>query len=211
MVGSERPESRPRMPKVVDQEQQRLQLAEAAIRVIERSGIQGATVRAVAREAGVSRGLLAHYFENHRELIGAAMNAMVRESVNYVRGKMDQSAEDPGGVPTFLQALSSVEASNKVSSVAMLRLWAESAIDPELRHLMAKSYVELHREALQVVEEGMKRGEIDASLEPGEVADLLVTLGDGLCIARTLRLKHMNRNRVKKLEHLASSLLRPSD
>jgi AcrR family transcriptional regulator len=199
------------MPKVVDQEQQRLQLAEAAIRVIERSGIQGATVRAVAREAGVSRGLFAHYFQNHRELIGAAMTAMVRECLSYVRGKRARSTDGFAGVQTFLEALSSIEPSDKVSSVAMLRLWAESAIDPELRHLMAKSYVELHRGALQVVEEGMKRGEIDASLEPTEVADLLVTLGDGLCIARTLRLKHMNRNRVKQLEQLTSSLLRASD
>jgi DNA-binding transcriptional regulator YbjK len=197
------------MPKFVDQEAQRLQLAEAAIRVIERTGIQGATVRAVAQEAGVSRGLFAHYFENHRELIGAAMNAMVRECVNSVRGEMDQPTEDSEGVQTFLEVLSSVEPSDKVSSVAMLRLWAESAIDPELRDLMAQSYVELHRGALQVVEEGMKRGEIDASLESTDVADLLVTLGDGLCVARTLRLKHMNRNRVKQIKQLASGLLRP--
>ena len=57
------------MPKVVDVEQRRAELAAAVARVIARSGIEGATMRQVAAEAGWTTGTLVHYFTNKRELL----------------------------------------------------------------------------------------------------------------------------------------------
>ena len=51
------------MPIVVDPEERRRDLAEAVWRVVRRDGLERASVREVAREAGVSMGSLRHYFE----------------------------------------------------------------------------------------------------------------------------------------------------
>ena len=48
--------------------ERREQLIEAAARVIARSGYDAATVRDVAREAGVSTGVIAYYFEGKDDL-----------------------------------------------------------------------------------------------------------------------------------------------
>ncbi|MEV4573744.1 TetR family transcriptional regulator C-terminal domain-containing protein [Nonomuraea jabiensis] len=56
------------MPRLVDHDQRRAELAEAAIRVILREGLAGVTVRGVAAEAGWSTGSLRHYFANQYEL-----------------------------------------------------------------------------------------------------------------------------------------------
>ena len=56
------------MPKIVDHEERRRQLGGAIWRVILRDGPHAATVRAVAREAGLSSGALRHYFASQREL-----------------------------------------------------------------------------------------------------------------------------------------------
>ena len=50
------------MPKVVDVEQRKTELAAAVARVIARSGIEGASMRQVAAEAGWTTGTLVHYF-----------------------------------------------------------------------------------------------------------------------------------------------------
>lgn len=57
------------MPKIVDVEQRRTELAAAVARVIARSGIEGATMRQVAAEAGWTTGTLVHYFSDKRELL----------------------------------------------------------------------------------------------------------------------------------------------
>lgn len=56
------------MPKVVDHDQRRLELAEAVLRIVLRDGVSGATVRAVAAEAGWSTGALRYYFASQDEL-----------------------------------------------------------------------------------------------------------------------------------------------
>jgi len=196
------------MPKIVDREEQRLQLARAAMRVIARSGIQGATVRAVAREAGVSSGLLAHYFDDHGELIAAAMEAMVDECIDFLRRQSELMGDEAHRVESLVESLCGDPCSEDVSVVATLRLWAESAIDPELRRRVGRSYSELHRAANQLVEEAMKSGEVDDSLDPTDVTDLLVALGDGLCVARTLRPRQLGKGRVARISKLAGELLR---
>ncbi|MEE8868117.1 MAG: TetR/AcrR family transcriptional regulator [Acidipropionibacterium acidipropionici] len=56
------------MPRVVDHDQRRSEIAEAALEVVLRQGLDGVTVRGVASAAGCSTGALRHYFPNQREL-----------------------------------------------------------------------------------------------------------------------------------------------
>lgn len=60
------------MPKVVDHEERRRELAEAVWRVILRDGVEGVSVREVAAEAGWSAGALRHYFGTKEELLVSA-------------------------------------------------------------------------------------------------------------------------------------------
>jgi len=68
------------MPKVVSHEEQRKRIAEAMWRVILKSGMEGATVRKIAAEAGMSAGALRHYFNNQDDLLVYAMR-LVNERV----------------------------------------------------------------------------------------------------------------------------------
>jgi AcrR family transcriptional regulator len=67
------------MPKIVDVDQRRLELASAAARVIACEGIAGATMREVAAEAGWTTGALLHYFANKRELLQFTLGASLDE------------------------------------------------------------------------------------------------------------------------------------
>lgn len=57
------------MPKVVDHDTRRVKFAEAAMRLIAKTGLEGVTMRAVAAEAGLSYGSLFHYFSSKDELL----------------------------------------------------------------------------------------------------------------------------------------------
>jgi AcrR family transcriptional regulator len=57
------------MPKIVDHDERRSELAEAVWRLASREGLEAITVRGVAAEAGWSTGALVHYFSDKEELI----------------------------------------------------------------------------------------------------------------------------------------------
>ncbi|GAA0330566.1 TetR/AcrR family transcriptional regulator [Bacillus carboniphilus] len=61
------------MPKLVDHEKRKKQIAEATWKVIVEQGMKGATVRNIAKEAGVSLGALRHYFSSQEELLTYSM------------------------------------------------------------------------------------------------------------------------------------------
>jgi AcrR family transcriptional regulator len=61
------------VPKIVDHEQRRRDIVFAAWRVIARGGLVSATTREIAREAGCSTGVLAHYFTDRAEILASAL------------------------------------------------------------------------------------------------------------------------------------------
>ena len=64
------------VPKQVDHHQRRLEIADAVWRVVAELGFEGASLRHVAAEAGVSMGLVQHYFASKREMLRFAMDAV---------------------------------------------------------------------------------------------------------------------------------------
>lgn len=65
------------MPKIVDHEQRRGEIALALWQVIHEQGIDGVSFRAVAEAAGVSIGRVQHYFTSKDELVVFGCRAMV--------------------------------------------------------------------------------------------------------------------------------------
>lgn len=61
------------MPKDVDHDERREELAESVWRVVARGGLEGATIRGIARETGWSAGALAHYFADKDDILESAL------------------------------------------------------------------------------------------------------------------------------------------
>src|SRR4051794_28190875 len=61
------------MPKDVDHDERREQLAESVWRVVARDGLEGATIRGIATETGWSAGSLAHYFTDKDDILDSAL------------------------------------------------------------------------------------------------------------------------------------------
>lgn len=66
------------MPKIVDHDTRREEIAEALWRVVRRDGIRAASVRTIAAEAGWSAGAVRYYFPDKAGLIAFAMDLVSR-------------------------------------------------------------------------------------------------------------------------------------
>lgn len=64
------------MPKQVDQVARRRAIADALWRVVAREGFEGVSLRHVAAEAGVSMGMVQHYFHTKEQMLLFALDTM---------------------------------------------------------------------------------------------------------------------------------------
>lgn len=60
------------MPKIVDHAERRREVLDATWRVIAREGLDAATTRRIAEEAGYSIGVLTHYFQDKEDILVSA-------------------------------------------------------------------------------------------------------------------------------------------
>ncbi len=72
------------MPIQLDHDQRRAQLARAVWRIVVREGVRGATVRGVAKEAGLSTGSVRHFFGTQEELLLFAVQEIVDQATRRI-------------------------------------------------------------------------------------------------------------------------------
>lgn len=68
------------MPRIVDHDERRRQIAEALLAVAARDGHESVTSRAVAKELGVAIGSLWHYFDGFDDVVRAAAAEVTRRT-----------------------------------------------------------------------------------------------------------------------------------
>lgn len=98
----------------------RLSLVEACARVLAREGVGGTSVRAIAVEAGVSAGLVGHYFSGIDALV-AATYAHVEEQVSLA---IDAAVDEAGSNPRArLEAFATASFRAPIADPQLLATW----------------------------------------------------------------------------------------
>lgn len=78
-----------------DEETRRAALIRATLDCIAEGGPQAATVRAIALKAGVTPGLIRHYFDTKEELIAAAHETLMTTLTEASAARLDELPADP--------------------------------------------------------------------------------------------------------------------
>lgn len=69
------------MPRQVNSDDRRRDIARAVYRVVARGGLEAASMREIAREAGCTTGALTHHFADRRDLLDHAVGLAVDDSM----------------------------------------------------------------------------------------------------------------------------------
>ncbi len=162
------------MPRLSNHEERRGEISEAAWRVIESSGLSGANMREIAREAGFTTGVLSHYFRDKRELLAFAFGSMVERST----ARMSAAVRETGLLDALAQLLP-LDENRRTEAAVWLELMTASLQDPELAEDLKQRYGEA-RDAMTPLFEGEMKGSRD---DLRDVADELLATVDGITVA----------------------------
>jgi AcrR family transcriptional regulator len=174
------------MPKLVDHEERRRELGHAVWRVIRRDGVEGASVRAVAREAGWSPGAIRHYFSTQSELLGFAMRLVVERVEDRVSA-LDEVADPRGAVEQVLHQLLPLDDERRAENEVWLAFSARALIDPALRRQYEDVHDKLHEACAAALETLSFGGHPGGGPPDALEVERLHALTDGLAVQTALR------------------------
>ena len=162
------------MPRVVDHNERREEISEAAWRVIERDGPEAASMRGIAREAGYTTGVITHYFADKRELMAFAFGLMVNRSA----ARMVESGEK-SGVAGALTEILPLDRERRRETTVWLALMGASLTDPELAAELRQRYRQAREAVLPVFEKTFAEA---TGEEPEDITDEILAVVDGITV-----------------------------
>ena len=173
------------MPKVVDRESRRGQVAEAIHRIAAREGLEGASVRVVAAEAGLSVGAVQREFATKDELLHFAL----RTSVDDVSARFSRIRIGPSqltvaeGLRQVLLDLLPTDDHRRAQARIWAAFYARAAVDPAFAEVLAELDAWTRENLLNAL--GYARGqgelgELSAGQDLTALAELLMVVIDGL-------------------------------
>lgn len=186
------------MPKIVDHEQQKIKVAEAAWRVIRRSGIEQASVRNVAQEAGVSPGSMRHYFSTQAELFSFSMH-LVSERVTRRVSAYSFDRPVPEVARDVLRELVPCHEESRSEMEVWLAFASKTMSEPSLREHADRVYEQMKHAITLILQALVEYEFASKTLRIEEEAVKMLTFVDGVALHGLLYPERMPPPLMEKL------------
>ena len=175
------------MPKRVDHEERRRQIANALVRTAATRGLHATGMREVAAEAGVSLRLVQYYFGTKEELLLAAMQLLATEFSDRVLARIQQLREsgNPAGPRDVIAAILTealpADDERRTFMIVYTAYLALSLTDPALAiSPLARNSAIVGDVIAAQLRAAQAAGDMPAGLDPDLEAITMLTMSAGL-------------------------------
>jgi AcrR family transcriptional regulator len=187
------------MPKVVDHEARRAELAEAVWRLASREGLEALTVRRVAAEAGGSTGALVHYFRSKEDLLLFALQAVADRAGRRIAVAAERTTDPLELTRATLAEMLPLDADRR----AEVRVWFAFLGLALTRPTLARAQREAYRACRGLIADTLARAQEEGRILPGldceREAMALVALVDGLAVQAAFEPRKLDAERLMQI------------
>ncbi|MET8001825.1 TetR/AcrR family transcriptional regulator [Nonomuraea glycinis] len=186
------------MPKIVDHDERRREVLTAASRVIVRDGIDAATTRAIAKEAGYSNGVLAHYFTDKDEILLSAL----RQSHQHIRERLARKVDAASGLAALRELLLDnlpLDAERTQETRLEVSFWSRSLASERLAEVQRAEGAELRSAVRDLLGQARAAGELTSEQSLDDLTEQLLALVDGLSLHLLLYPDRLRRADLERL------------
>lgn len=175
------------MPKRVDHEERRTEIADALVRVAGRRGLHAVGMRDVAAEAGVSLRLVQYYFETKEKLLLHGLQQLAERFGERVAGRVRAAGDSPGPratIEALLMASLPIDEESRAFHLVYTSYAVLAVTDPALA---AQPFIRNPDAAEDTLTELLRQAQESDLLQPGVNARLeavsLLAMSAGLGIS----------------------------
>jgi AcrR family transcriptional regulator len=188
----------------------RTRLVKAAWRVIATEGIEAATLRRVAVEAGCTTGLITHYFTDKNELVTFAYRRVLDKMIADADAAIAAASGITDKLLAAIEAVEPVRAGSRDFTVVLMNFWAAAAVNPTFAMHCRADYKRWRALIGRVVKTAVSRRELRADTDIKVLVDLLTLLSDGFSVGMTLTpAAYRTRRRHAILRQVLQPFVRP--
>jgi betaine-aldehyde dehydrogenase len=162
------------------EESRRTQLIEVTIDSLAEVGYVGTTLAQIASRAGVSPGLVAHYFGDKDGLLDAAFRSLARRVSDQVRVRIRQLGTPRGRIQAIIDANLAPEEFDQRTGTAWLAFWGQVLQVKSLRRVQSV----YQRRTLTNLKGSLKR--LVGSEEAQSLASMIAAMIDGVWLRAAL-------------------------
>jgi AcrR family transcriptional regulator len=178
------------VPKRVDHQERRREIAEALFRIAAGQGLQAVTLRAVAAEAGISMNLVQYYFPTKEEMLRFGWQRIVElggERAGRGIAHALETGDERAVVRAYLLGVLPTDERGRVLCAVQIAYFAvdvtrgsqtpdQEALMPHLVHALSDQ-----------LKQAQARNRVPAHLDPRMEADALATMAAGLLTGMLVR------------------------
>ncbi len=162
------------MPKVVDHAQRRRELVAATWAVVAAEGIEAATVRRIAEEAGCTTGRITHYFADKEEVLVAALRQVHRAAGKRMLAAIGERSGLEALRAVLAEALP-LDQERVLEWRVWLAFWGSAATSTSLQAEQHERY----REWRGLLKRVLATAQLSADIDLDQLVDQIVALVDG--------------------------------
>jgi AcrR family transcriptional regulator len=168
-------------PKRLDSEKAQ-RIIEAMRASVGRRGAAGSTFDHVAREAGVSRGLLHYYFGSKEQLLVEVVRHDCEDRIHAMDERIARATDVDGIIAALVVGLEEFIEGEPGSQAVIYEMLSASRHSEEIRSELAELYRRWRVHLADALRAKEREGVVTLQGDPESVASMLFALGDGFGI-----------------------------
>ncbi|AKN74983.1 transcriptional regulator [Streptomyces sp. PBH53] len=174
------------MPRVADHDARHGQITDAVQRLIVRDGLTAVTVARTAAEAGVSVGLVQHYFTAKDEMLLATFTRVNRRFTARVDELVNRGEAEGRTIAVMLrQALAELlplDDARRAEHLVRLAFADQAAHNTRLATVQQETLADIRSRVAQAIHNGTVCGEVTGTVDAADQALRIVAYADGLAL-----------------------------
>ena len=136
----------------------RAQLIRAAYKVVGQKGYSDFTIRDIAREAGLSTGLVHYYFKNKEDLLLNVLKEMNANLKSYLNKALAELTEPRDKLTAFCDQAFELVDKEKAYFYVLIDFWAQISRNKRIRQANVKLFQSYRDEIAAILKEGVAKG-----------------------------------------------------
>jgi AcrR family transcriptional regulator len=163
------------VPKIVDHDERRLELVDATWRIIARQGLEGATMREIAMEAGFANGALKPYFPTKDTLLEFAFSHVFNRTnqriAEAIPGKTGLAA-----LRAFCLEVLPLDEERINEARIVIPFWQKAVNDPQKARIYQQSMAEWRTTIRRYLQEARDAGDVSTAVDDTSLAGQLLNM-----------------------------------
>lgn len=189
------------MPKIVNRDKKRSEIAQKAIEVLAKRGFQATTIQEIADAAGLGKGTIYHYFKTKEEILLVVSEQIFHEMERSFGAALLRIDEPMAKLATLIEEALRVTDDIEYLFIVYTELWLMNVRDGhygDFVNVMKSLHNDLKDLVAKMIEEGKKQGYWNEDTDADALANYLISSFDGVVAHYMMDKKSFDIKRVTK-------------